>query len=204
MNPAMLGMGKRGRDSMIRDIFIAAQRSCRLRRHLDGVSSDTPIRDIVDRCCVWESHSEQGSSSGVGQDQDSLGGSGDSQEHGCLRADSQELMVCPGMDSRVPVPLLEGLRADLPPAGSDIDVIAAYRQDATLTTVREWVQSGAVPVWSDCSGLSPELRCWRLHIGNLSVDTEGRLWRRQAPPSGASQLVVPGRERQDMIRRFHN
>ena len=32
----------------------------------------------------------------------------------------------------------------------------------------------------------------------------GRLWRRRAPPSGASQLVVPGRERQDMIRRFHD
>ena len=43
-------MGKRARDAMIRDRFIVAQRSCGLRRHLDGVSSDTPIRDIVDRC----------------------------------------------------------------------------------------------------------------------------------------------------------
>ena len=40
-------MGKRARDWMIRDKFIAAQRSCALRRHLDGVSSDTTIRDIV-------------------------------------------------------------------------------------------------------------------------------------------------------------
>ena len=46
--------------------------------------------------------------------------------------------------------------------------------------------------------------CWRLQIDNLSVDTEGRLWRRRAPPSRASQLVVPSRERQDMIRRFHD
>ena len=38
----------------------------------------------------------------------------------------------------------------------------------------------------------------------MSVDTEGRLWRRRAPPSGASQLVVPRRKRQDMIRRFHD
>ena len=52
-------MGKRARDSMIRDRFIAAQRNCGLPRHLDGVSSDTPIRDIVDRCRMWESHSEQ-------------------------------------------------------------------------------------------------------------------------------------------------
>ena len=80
----------------------------------------------------------------------------------------------------------------------------ASRQDATLTTVREWVQLGAVPAWSACSGLSPELRCWRLQFGNLSVDTEGRLWRRRAPPSGASQLLVPVRERQNMIQRFHD
>ena len=52
--------------------------------------------------------------------------------------------------------------------------------------------------------ISPELRCWRLQIGNLSVNTEGRLWRRRAPPSGASQLVVRHREHQDMIRRFHD
>ena len=62
-------MGKRARDWMIRDRFIAPQRGCGLRRHLDGVSSDTPIRDIVDRCCVWERHSEQKElCSGVGLD----------------------------------------------------------------------------------------------------------------------------------------
>ena len=36
------------------------------------------------------------------------------------------------------------------------------------------------------------------------MDMDGRLWHRRAPPSGACQLVVPGRERQDMIRRFHD
>ena len=63
--------------------------------------------------------------------------------------------------------LLDEHTADLPPAGSDLDLIVASRQDATLTTVREWVQSGGGPAWSECSGLSPELRCWRLQIGNL-------------------------------------
>ena len=61
--------------------------------------------------------------------------------------------------------LLEGLTADLPLAGLDIDRIAASLQDATLSTVCEWVQSGVVPAWSDYAGLSPELRCWRLQIG---------------------------------------
>ena len=41
-------------------------------------------------------------------------------------------------------------------------------------------------------------------MGNLSIDTDGRLWRRRDPPSGASQLVVPQEERRDMISRFHD
>ena len=52
-------MGKCARNCMVRDKFITAQRRCGLRRHLDSVPPDTPIRDIVDRCRVWESHSER-------------------------------------------------------------------------------------------------------------------------------------------------
>ena len=63
--------------------------------------------------------------------------------------------------------LLEGLTADLLPAGADLDLIVASHQDTMLTTVRELVQSGIVPSWTDCAGLSPELRCWRLQLGNL-------------------------------------
>ena len=100
--------------------------------------------------------------------------------------------------------LLDGLMADLLPAGADLDLIVVSRQDRTLATFREWVQSGNVPLWADCSGLSPELRCWRLQVGNLSIDMDGQLWRRRAPPSGASQLVVPHDERHDMICRFHD
>ena len=90
--------------------------------------------------------------------------------------------------------LLEGLTADLLPAGTDLDLIVPSRQDTTLATVREWVQSDTVPLWADCAGLSPELRCWCLQVGNLSIDTDGRLCRHRAPPSGVSQLVVPQSE----------
>ena len=45
---------------LVRDRFIARQVRCTLRRHLDSVEPETPIRDIVDRCCVWESHAEFG------------------------------------------------------------------------------------------------------------------------------------------------
>ena len=38
--------------------------------------------------------------------------------------------------------LLEGLTADLLPAGAGLGLIVASRQDTTLATVCEWVQSG--------------------------------------------------------------
>ena len=47
------------------DRFIDGQEKCALRRHLDRVGPDTPIADIVDRCCVWESHEEIDSGRGV-------------------------------------------------------------------------------------------------------------------------------------------
>ena len=97
----------------------------------------------------------------------------------------------------------EEFKADLP-AGSNIDLIAESRSDDTLAVVRGWIQSNSTPTWTDCAGLSPELRCWRLQIGNLSIDTDGRLWRRRAPLAEGSQLVVPRKERRAMICRFHD
>ena len=72
--------------------------------------------------------------------------------------------------------LIEEFTVD--PAGTNVDLIAACHQDATLATVREWIQSESTPAWAECARLSPELRCWRLQVGNLSIDTGGRLWRR--------------------------
>ena len=51
-------MTEKGRDLMVRDKFIASQRSCDLRRHLDGAAPETSILDIADSCRVWESHGE--------------------------------------------------------------------------------------------------------------------------------------------------
>ena len=51
-------MGQTARLRLIRDIFIADQSNCDLRQHLDSVSPETPIRDVVDRCCVWESQAD--------------------------------------------------------------------------------------------------------------------------------------------------
>ena len=51
-------MGRTAQLLLIRDRFIAGHGNCDLRRHLDSVPPETPIRDIVDRCRVWESHAD--------------------------------------------------------------------------------------------------------------------------------------------------
>ena len=48
-------MGQAARLRLIRDRFIAGHGSCEQRQYLDCVPPDTPLRDIVDRCRVWES-----------------------------------------------------------------------------------------------------------------------------------------------------
>ena len=49
-------MGQTARLRLIRDRFIAGHDNFDLRRHLDSVPPETPIRDVVDCCRVWESH----------------------------------------------------------------------------------------------------------------------------------------------------
>ena len=48
-------MGPSAQVCMFRDRFVTGHRDCDLRRHLDSVPTNTLIRDIVDRCRVWES-----------------------------------------------------------------------------------------------------------------------------------------------------
>ena len=43
---------------LVRDRYITGQDSCALRQHLDSVSPEISIWDIVDRCRVWESHAD--------------------------------------------------------------------------------------------------------------------------------------------------
>ena len=51
-------MGQTARLRLIHDRFIAGHSSCELWRHLESVPPETPIRDVVDRCRVWESHAD--------------------------------------------------------------------------------------------------------------------------------------------------
>ena len=51
-------MGQIAHLRLICDRFIAGHSSCELRRHLDSVPPETPIRDVVDRSRVWKSHAD--------------------------------------------------------------------------------------------------------------------------------------------------
>ena len=51
-------MGWTAQLRLIQARFIAGQGNCDLRRHLDSVPPETPIREIVDICRVWESHAD--------------------------------------------------------------------------------------------------------------------------------------------------
>ena len=55
-------MEQTARLRLIRDRFIAGHNSCDLHRHLDSAPPETPIRDVVDRCRVWERHADPASS----------------------------------------------------------------------------------------------------------------------------------------------
>ena len=57
-------MGQTARLRLIRDRFITGHSSFELCRYLDSVLPETPIRDVVDRCRVWESHCGSGNTAG--------------------------------------------------------------------------------------------------------------------------------------------
>ena len=88
---------------MVRDRFIADQRSCGFRRHLDSVPPDTPIREIVDHCRVWESHSEQkrGLSPGTDMYRGHTVVASDSRESMLFMEDSLRTVGCPEVEPRI-------------------------------------------------------------------------------------------------------
>ena len=60
------------------------------------------------------------------------------------------------------------------------------------------------PTWSDCAGLSLELRLWHLQFGNSSIDSDGRLWHCRTPPATALQPVVLSGECRGFIHQYQD
>ena len=117
--------------------------------------------------------------------------------------DADLLPECSG-ETWVASALIDELTVDLPAPGVGDELVSDTASDKILQTVRSWVDSGVAPPWPECAGLSPELRSWRLQVGNIKIDSEGRLWRRRSPPAVGSQLVIPVKKRREFIREFHD
>ena len=120
--------------------------------------------------------------------------------------DSMDADLLPELSGEtwVATALLDVLTVDLPTAGANDELVSDTSEDKILQTVRAWVESGIAPPWLECTGLAPKLRCWRLQVGNIIIDSVGRLWRGRSPSAVCSQLVVPVKKRQDFIKQFHD
>ena len=111
-------IGSRAQNRMFRDRF-SDQRSCGLRRHLDSVPPDTPIREIVDRCRVWDSHSEQKRGSSPGTDM--------GREHTGVSSDSTLVMKdSPRVEPQIPVSMASVVQSDLVGAQEVVYVIGPF------------------------------------------------------------------------------
>ena len=98
--------GARAQTRMVRDRFISVQHSCGLRRHLDSVPPETAIRQI-DRCRVWESHSEQkrGLPPGTNAQLEHLVVPSDSRESAFFTEDSHRTVVSPEVEPQTQLPV---------------------------------------------------------------------------------------------------
>ena len=121
--------------------------------------------------------------------------------------DSMDVDLLPELSGKtwVVASYLEELTADLPSTDSEPVFIIASRHDETLTNVRQWVQTGAPPAWTECSGLSPKLRCWWILFREYVGRGGGTVMALSGAPQATSlQLVVPTRERQELIHRYQD
>ena len=123
-------VGQKARTRMVRDRFILGQRNCGLRRHLDSVPPDTPIRDIVDRCRVWESHSDKNRrppyATNVGRKYPAVVAS-DSRESSFYTNGSLRMATSPAFEPEVPVSVVQDVADDGSPIRGEWDRIVLDR-----------------------------------------------------------------------------
>ena len=51
-------------------------------------------------------------------------------------------------------------------------------------TLHAWIVADEFPPWAEVKGMLPELRSLWHHRNNLSVDTNGTIWRKRSSQSG--------------------
>ena len=77
------------------------------------------------------------------------------------------------------------------------------KRTPTCITLLEWIRSDTFPPWSEVKSLCPELRFLWHHRNNLSVDTNGVLWRKRSSQISQLQLLVPKPDREGLFLSYH-
>ena len=81
-------------------------------------------------------------------------------------------------------------------SGDSFRISTLQQEDPVCTTLRAWIVADELPAWAEVKSMLPELHSLWHHRNNLSVDTNGTLWRKRSSQSANLQLLVPkaGRE----------
>ena len=88
-------------------------------------------------------------------------------------------------------------------SGELFRITALQLEDSTCVTLLEWIRSDTFPPWSEVKSLCPELRCLWHHRNNLSVDTNGVVWRKRSSDNSQLKLLVPKAGREPLLLAYH-
>ena len=88
-------------------------------------------------------------------------------------------------------------------SGEVFNITALQKEDSTCVTLLEWIRSDTFPPWSEVKSLCPELRFLWHHRNNLSVDTNGVLWRKRSSQISQLQLLIPKPGREGLFLSYH-
>ena len=64
--------------------------------------------------------------------------------------------------------------------GEAFRISALQLEDTTCIMLLEWIRAASFPPWKEVKGLCPEIRLLWHHQNNLSVDTNGVIWRKRS------------------------
>ena len=88
-------------------------------------------------------------------------------------------------------------------SGEVFNITALQKEDPTCITLLEWIQSDNFPPWAEVKSMCPDLRFLWHHRNNLSVDTNGVLWRKRSSQTSQLQLLVPKPGRNGLFLNYH-
>ena len=88
-------------------------------------------------------------------------------------------------------------------SGDSFRISALQREDPVCITLHAWIVADEFPPWAEVKSMLPELRSLWHHRNNLSIDTNGTIWRKRSSQSALLQLLVPKAGRERLFLSYH-